>query len=356
MAESDKEQDDSQKTEEPTQHRLDEAFKKGQVAFSREIIHWFMLGTGALVFSFCLPITLSWLKSLLLPFIMAPEQLSLSQGLLNNVLMGILTSMAFPLVFFTFAAIAGGLVQTRLAVQKDSLMPKWDRISLSKGFKRLFSMKSVVEFLKGLFKLGLIGVALTWILEHRILELIQDIGAPAHSFFERLQSFSTIIFITSLSILGLIAGLDYLYQKFDMLKSLRMTPEEVKKEIKDTEGDPLIKQRFRQIRMERLRNNMMSAVPQASAVITNPTHYSVAIKYDMETMNAPIVVAKGADLVALKIRELAKEHKVPIVENPPLARALFSQVEIEQEIPPEHYKAVAEVITFVMNLKKRVFQ
>lgn len=355
MAESDKEQDESQKTEDPTQHRLDEAFKKGQVAFSREVIHWMMLGTSALVFSFCLPITLSWLTTLLVPFIMAPEQLKLSPALLDSVLFGTLKSLALPLGFLSCAAIIGGLLQTQLAIQWNSLMPKMERISLFKGFKRLFSKKALVEFLKGLFKLGVIGVALVLLLKYRVLDLVNDIGAPADTFFAKTQKLLTLVFIISLSILGFIAGLDFIYQKFEMRKSLRMTPEEVKKEIKDTEGDPLIKQRFRQIRQERLRSNMMASVPQATAVITNPTHYSVAIKYDMDTMNAPVVVAKGADLIALKIREVAKDNQVPIIENPPLARALYSQVEIEQEIPPEHYKAVAEVITFVMNLKKRFF-
>lgn len=355
MAESDNDQDESQKTEDPTQHRLDEAFKKGQVAFSREILHWFMLGTGALIFACILPTTFSWLNALCLPFIMAPEQLTITPALFDHILFGLLKSLGFPLALLVCAALLGGFLQTQLAIQWNSLMPKAERISLTKGFKRLFSQKAMVEFLKGLFKLGVIGVALAFLLRPRILDLVNDIGASLQTFFAKIQSLVTLIFITSLSILGVIAGLDFLYQRFAMRKSLRMTPDEVKKEIKDTQGDPFIKQRFRQIRYERLRRHMMAAVPEASAVITNPTHYSVAIKYDMETMNAPIVVAKGADLVALKIREVAKENKVPIIENPPLARALYSQVDIEQEIPPEHYKAVAEVITFVMNLKKRLF-
>ena len=161
------------------------------------------------------------------------------------------------------------------------------------------------------------------------------------------------ILIAVLSVMTLIAALDFLYQKQQHLKQLRMSKQEVKEEFKQTEGDPMIKSRLRQIRMERARKRMMAAVPEADVVITNPTHYAVALKYDGETMEAPKLVAKGADLVARKIRELAKEPDVPIVENPPLARALHDTVELDELIPPEHYKAVAEIIGYVMSLNNK---
>jgi flagellar biosynthetic protein FlhB len=155
-----------------------------------------------------------------------------------------------------------------------------------------------------------------------------------------------------LAMLALIAGLDFLYQKFANLRELRMSREEIREEHKQAEGDPIVKGRLRQLRMERTRRRMMAAVPKADVVITNPTHYAVALQYEQGTMEAPKLVAKGTDLVAHRIRDLATEHNVPIVENPPVARALYAAVDIDREIPPEHYKAVAEIIGYVMKLRK----
>lgn len=159
-----------------------------------------------------------------------------------------------------------------------------------------------------------------------------------------------LIFTVVIAVL-VIAVADYAYQKYQHLKKLRMTKQEVKDEYKQMEGDPLVKSRIRQVRMERARHRMMNAVPRADVVIVNPTHYAVALEYKMEKMDAPVVVAKGLDNLALRIREIAEEHDIPIVENPPLARALFASVELDQSIPAEHFKAVAEVIGYVMQLK-----
>ena len=150
----------------------------------------------------------------------------------------------------------------------------------------------------------------------------------------------------------IIAVADYAYQKYSHLKKLRMTKQEVKDEYKQVEGDPLVKSRIRQVRMERARRRMMDNVPKADVVIVNPTHYAVALEYKMDTMEAPVVLAKGIDNIALRIKAIAEEHEIPVVENPPLARALFASAELDQTIPPEHYKAVAEVIGYVMQLKK----
>jgi flagellar biosynthetic protein FlhB len=148
-----------------------------------------------------------------------------------------------------------------------------------------------------------------------------------------------------------VAAGDYGYQRWSFMKKMRMTKQEVRDEHKQMEGDPMIKARMRSMRRERARQRMMAAVPKSTVVVTNPTHYAVALKYEMDTMDAPILVAKGVELVALRIREIAQENDVPIVENPPLARALYATVELEQEVPQEHYKAVAEVIGYVMRLK-----
>src|SRR3546814_110937 len=157
-----------------------------------------------------------------------------------------------------------------------------------------------------------------------------------------------------LSVMTLIAGIDFLYQKLRHIKKLRMSRQELKDEFRQSEGDPMVKGRLRQIRMERARRRMMAAVPNADVVITNPTHFAVALKYVAVDMSAPRLIAKGADDVAFRIRKIAKEHGVPVVENPPLARGLFAAVDLDEEVPPEHYKAVAEVIGYVMRLKRKI--
>ena len=154
--------------------------------------------------------------------------------------------------------------------------------------------------------------------------------------------------------MALIAAIDFLYQKQQHIKKLRMSKQELKEEFKQSEGDPMIKARLRQIRMERARRRMMAAVPEADVVITNPTHYAVALKYESNEMEAPMLTAKGVDSVAMRIREVAKEHDVPIVENPPLSRALYEGVDLDQQVPPEHYKAVAEIIGYIMRLKDKM--
>ena len=152
----------------------------------------------------------------------------------------------------------------------------------------------------------------------------------------------------------LIAGADWFYARFAYLRKMRMTKQEVKDEQKQTEGDPMVKARLRSLRMQRARQRMMAAVPKADVVVTNPTHFACALKYDSDKMNAPTLVAKGQDFMALRIRQIATENDVPIVENAPLARALYATVELDKEIPPQHYKAVAEVISYVFRLKGKL--
>ena len=183
------------------------------------------------------------------------------------------------------------------------------------------------------------------------LELL--IGLPPMATITLIGSTFKHLMIAILSVIAVIAAGDYFYQRWSMNRSLRMSKQEVKEENKQQEGDPHIKGHFRKIRMTRARRRMMAAVPNASVVITNPTHFAVALRYDGNSMGAPKVIAKGADFLAKRIRELAKEHDVPIIENPPLARTLYAQVDVDEEIPPEQYKAVAEVIGFVMRLKKQ---
>jgi len=219
------------------------------------------------------------------------------------------------------------------------------------GAKRLFSLQALVNFAKGLIKitaLGAVMTALLWPQRHMLDTLVStDILAT----LVLTKSLALNMVGAVVAILFLVAAADYLYQYRQWFERQKMSMRELKEEFKQTEGDPMIKGKIRQLRQQRMRKRMMAAIPKASVVITNPTHYAVALQYE-KGMEAPICVAKGADHMALQIREIAKKHSIPIVESPPLARALHASVEVDDEIPTEHYKAVAEVIGYVMKLRR----
>jgi len=221
------------------------------------------------------------------------------------------------------------------------------------GLKRLFSSKSLVEFVKGLLKLIVVGTVVTALMLPQVRSLDTLVGLDPAAMLGLLYEAATRILFGVLATLTLIAALDWLYQRYSLTKDLRMSKQELKEEFKQTEGDPHIKQRIRQLRHERSRKRMMAAVPKADVVIMNPTHFAVALQYDQKTMGAPRCVAKGIDSLALRIRDVAKEAGVAVVENPPLARALHATVELDEEIPAEHYRAVAEVIGYVWKLRGR---
>jgi len=352
------EDDDSQKTEEPTGKRLSDAREKGQVARSQEVSHWFMILALALVVGIFSPSLMSDIGGVLRPFLEQPHLMALEAGGMRDILtgaaIGILKVSLVPLGIILAAGLAAGTIQNGIIVTTEQIQPKLSKIGFKKGFKKMFSTRALSDFLKGLLKLVIVGVVVCLILwpDRHTLLAIPTMPVEAMLALVRVESVKVIVGV--LAVMSLVALIDVIYQRFQHHKELRMTKQQVKDEHKQSEGDPLIKGRLRQIRVERARRRMMAAVPEADVVITNPTHYAVALKYDQRTMEAPRVVAKGVDNVALRIREVAEEHKVAIVENPPVARALHAAVEIDQEIPPEHYKAVAEIIGYVMRLKKGV--
>jgi flagellar biosynthetic protein FlhB len=351
-------QDDSQKTEEPTQKRLDEARQKGNVANSREINHWFMIAAATLFVTAFAPQTLSDMQRALTPFIESPDAIPTDLDHLRRITLSLfgdlLLASLMPLAVVVVAAIAGGFLQQGFLVSAENIMPKLEKISPMAGINRLFSARSIAEFVKGLIKLAIVGTVATMLIWPLIGQLAAITTMEMVQVLLLSQSLATRLMIGVLAVMTLIAALDFLYQKFEHLRKLRMSRQELKDEYRQSEGDPMVKGRLRQIRMERARRRMMAAVPQADVVITNPTHYAVALKYVAADMSAPRLVAKGVDAVALKIREIAKANDVAVVENPPLARGLYAAVDLDQEIPPEHYKAVAEVIGYVMRLKRRM--
>jgi flagellar biosynthetic protein FlhB len=351
------EQDDSQKTEEPSQKRLDEARQKGDVASSREVNHWFMIAAATLLVAMLAPPMLEDIALALRPFLEVPDLIAADAGNLRDVAMNtfgdLLSAVLVPLALIVVAALGAGLLQHGFVFSSEAIKPKLAKISPAAGARRLFSTRSLAEFLKGVLKLviaGAVGFALVW-------PAIGDLGRLTHEdlpvILDITRSLALRLMTGVLAAMTVIAGLDFLYQRFQHIKKLRMSKQELKDEYRQSEGDPMVKSRLRQIRMERARKRMMAQVPGSDVVITNPTHFAVALKYEAVSMQAPRVVAKGADHVAARIRELAKDNGVPVVENPPLARALYASVDLDGEVPPEHYKAVAEVIGYIMKLRRK---
>ena len=351
------EQDEAQKTEEPTPKKLQEAHKKGQVITSQEVKSWFILLGLLLVLALFMPygshVLMGALNNYMTQLHMLPVDAGALIGMFADSLVRLLVLLGLLMALFMVLAVAASLVMHGWVMSGESLKPTLNKISPLAGFKRLFSLKSVVEFLKGVGKLAIIGGLCVAVVYPELSELeTLPLIHPSET-MDRIWIIALKLVGAVLAILTIIAALDYVYQRFTFLKQMRMTKQEVKDENKQTEGDPMVKGRLRQIRMERARQRMMASVPEADVVITNPTHYAVALKYDPDSMEAPRCLAKGMDSLALRIRELATENDVAIVENPPLARALHQAVEVDREIPPEHYKAVAEVISYVFRLQRR---
>ena len=351
-------QDQSQKTEEPTHKRLEEATKKGQIAFSREVGSLFILTALAIILIGLAPGILHDAKLLLQPYIERPEGFAMDAGnlgdMMTDLLVGSLAIMAAPMLLTVLAALGASAVQNKFIFSASPIQPKLEKISIRKGLGRMFSMRSVMEFLKGVIKLIIVGYIAYYAVEPKLAQIRQLPDDDVAVILIYMSSLAARMMIGICCAMFVIAVLDYLYQRYEFMKGLRMTKQEIKDEYKQQEGDPMVKQRLRGLRMERARRRMMESVPTSDVVITNPTHYAIALKYDSKEMPAPMVVAKGVDKVALRIRELAEEHDIPIVENPPLARTLHAAVKLDQEIPVEHYKAVAEVISYVFKLKGKL--
>ena len=350
-------EDDSEKTEQPTQKRIDDAREKGQVATSRELDHWFMILGGTIVVMVFAPMMVEDIAAAMLGFIEHPHLMRFDGGSMRDSVLEVLGKvgllLAMPMILLMVAAVASGFLQHGFLISTESIKPKFSKISPLGGAKRLFSPRSLVEFGKGVLKLAVVGSVVGMLLWPEFERLELATGMDVAALLPLVKDLTVRLLIGTLAVLALIAGLDVLYQRFAHLKQLRMSREDIKEEFKQSEGDPMIKQRLRQLRMERSRRRMLAAVPTADVVVTNPTHYAVALKYDPEKMGAPRLVAKGADHIAARIREVARENDVPLVENPPLARALHANVDLDQEVPAEHYRAVAEIISYVWKLRKK---
>lgn len=353
-----------EKTEEPTSKKLQDARKEGQVAKSKEVTSAFEL----LAFFILLYLWVEYMGVLFTGnmydvYSRIPEYIKLYDGyvqektfetlFVQSMLRVVLTMLPFLLVGFLVAFVTN-VVQVKWRPTTKPLQPKFNKLNPVSGFKRFFSINSLVELIKAFLKIGLIGYVVYSYLKKNMPPLylfydmslnqgILQVGRLAMNLGVRISLFYMII-----------AVLDYVYQKVKFKNDMKMTKQEVKDEYKNQEGDPQVKSKQRQRMQEASRRRMMQQLPQADVVITNPTHYAVAIKYDPEAYDAPYVVAKGADYLAQKIKEAAKENHIEIVENKPLARMLYANVDVGGIVPPELYQAVAEVLAFVYHLQGRV--
>ena len=356
MAEGD---DDSQKTEEPTAKRLRDAEEKGEVVQSQEVKNLMMVTAATVVIGvwggwIAQSVAQELFAHMSTIHLMDTDQVGILESI-QPLLWRIFMVLLLPFGIFVIVAVAANMMQHKTSFTFEKMKPDISKLNPIKAAKKFIKPKMIVDFFKIIAKLGAVSVVLFVVvyperdrLDTLMLLPVIDVVALVHDMAIKML-------IGILIIMVIVAAIDYSFQTYQHHKNLKMTKQEVKDEQKQTDGDPKIKGRLRSIRMERARQRMMAAVPDADVVITNPTHYAVALEYKHGSMDVPRLVAKGVDEVALKIREVANEHGVPIVEDPPLARALFASVELEEEVPPDHYKAVAGVIGYVMKLKKAGF-
>lgn len=347
-----------EKSEQATPRRREEARRKGQVFKSSDLNAAVIMAAGAIAAYLSYPYIIQSLHDFTALYLLERTSADFTIQYANQLMLEVLYllgKMVLPIMAACFiAALLISYLQVGFVFTAEPLAPKLERINPVQGFKRIFSKRALVELLKSLLKVVVTG----WIVYSVIrkyyyifprfvdMELVVTLQALAQIVFEMAMKVG-IFFI----IIGI---LDYLYQWYEHEKTLKMSKYDVKQEYKETEGDPQIKARQRQIQREAAMRRMMAEVPKADVIITNPTHFAVALRYDIDAMEAPMVVAKGQDFVAAKIKEIGAEHEVMIVENPLLARTLYYSVDIGQTVPEELYQAVAEVLAFVYRQKKKV--
>jgi len=346
-----------ERTESATPKRREDARRKGQVARSKELpaaagilagALFFLVGGGALI---------GGAGDLMHGLLARVVRADLTPVELRDVLIGAargaLALLAPLMAVMVVMGVAANVLQTGPVASLHPLAPKWSRISPAAGIKRIFSAATLVELIKSIVKLLVVGAAAWWVLKGEVVRLPALAGADVHAILPYLGHASLQVALAAGVALLFLAALDFGFQRFEHEKRLRMTRQEVKREFKETEGDPMVRARIRSIQRQVARKRMMADVPKADVVVTNPTHLAVALKYEAAKMAAPRVVAKGAGHIAARIREIAASAGVPVMEDKPLARALYRGVEVGREIPMELYRAVAEVLAFVYRINEK---
>ena len=353
-----------EKTEEPTGKKLNDARKEGQVAKSKEIANAFgILALFIILKVYVGTIGTRFIESFHVVYGQIPELVKMYNGnlsvaslqvLLRSMMLRLLTIIAPVLLIGLMVAVICDIVQVKWRPTTKPIKPKFSKLSPVKGFARIFSPNSLVELLKSLLKLVVIGYVVYSYLKGRVGQIFLLYDITLNQAIGLIGEIAIDLGIRIAMVYMVIAFLDFWYQKWKFKQDMKMTKQEVKDEYKNQEGDPQVKAKQKQRMREASMRRMMSQLPEADVVITNPTHYAVAIKYDPEKYDAPYVLAKGEDYLAQKIKDVAREHEIEIVENKPLARMLYANVEIGGLIPPELYQAVAEVLAFVYHLKGKI--
>ncbi|MFZ8894660.1 MAG: flagellar biosynthesis protein FlhB [bacterium] len=351
------EQDGQEKTEAPTERKREKAREDGQVASSKELPSAALLAAATLSFMVMGQNILTAAQSMFADIMREPIRSDMNANVLYDLMATSVSKILIPFIPFAIllvvVAIFSSILQVGVRFTLKPIAPKFSKLSPFQGLKRIFGTQGLMELLKSLAKLLLIGFIgfITFEEEMGRINALALI-TPAQIVF---YNFSVIIEVTGRMVLALIAIaiFDFMYQRWHFEQQLKMTKQEVKDEAKQSEGDPQLKARIRQIQREMSNARMMQEVPKADAIVVNPTHYAVALKYDRESMNAPQVVAKGVDYMALRIRKVADQNDVPILERPQLARDLYAGVEIGQVIPERFFKAVAEILAYVYRLQRK---
>jgi flagellar biosynthetic protein FlhB len=349
--------DSASKTEDPSPRKLQQARERGEVVKTPDLASLASLAGAASVVALAGSGLCGGMVVALKPFLATPDSMLSNQGgvhVLYAAIMAAAPPMAAVLLAACAAGVAANLLQTGFMFTPEKLAFDPSKLSPMAGFKRVFGLDGFAQFVKSLVKVSLTGLLAWWVLNPHVSEL-ENLSAMEPI---AMLSFATdilrrLVFAVAAFLL-LIAGADWFWQRQRFLSKMRMTKEEVKEDFKQAEGDPHIKARQKQLRNERSRRRMMQAVPDATVVVMNPTHFAVALKYDADETPAPLCVAKGLDSLALKIREVAEAAGVPVIEDPPLARALYAAVDVDEVIPPAHYEAVAKIIGFILSKGRRM--
>lgn len=350
--------DPESKTEDATPRKLEEARKKGDVAKSPDVASALSLAGAAAVILMSGGWFATSMAEQLLPFIAAPHTMmgGLDAGAGVEIgaiaLWAIAPFMGVVMLATIIGGVGGNLAQSGILFTGEKLKPDWSKVNPMAGFKRIFGPDGLMQFVKTFLKLLAVVVVCWLVLKPHANELANMAAMSPAMILPFARDLAISLMVSALVFLSFTAGVDFLWQKYRFAERMKMTKEELKEDYKQSEGDPHVKAKLKQIRAQRSRQRMMQAVPTATVIVTNPTHYSVALRYEAGDA-APVCVAKGVDAVALRIREVAREHAVPIVENVPLARALYAAVDVDETIPREHFEAAAKIIGFVMNKRKK---
>lgn len=350
--------DKDSKTEEATEKKIRDTIEKGKLPHSKETAI-FASFVAILAFTvFYARDAAMELGMFLSMFLEKPDAWPLATEtdvieLYRSVMMEIGRAVAALLVLLVVAGIVASVGQNMPRFVGERIRPQASRISLVQGWKRMFGVQGFVEFLKSVAKVGFAILVLVIVLSDSVSRILSGMLTNPVEFASVIRSFAVDILIAIVFVMGVIAAADFIWQRFHWKQDLRMTRQEVKDELKQSEGDPIVKSRIRSVARDRARRRMMAAVPRATLIIANPTHYAIALKYVREEDSAPLVLAKGQDLVALKIRELAEANGIPVFEDVALARSMYKQVSVDSVIPQQFYQAVAELVRIVYSNKAR---